>query len=191
MKRRWAAAVTVALGAALAADTRSASGAAIRVGSVLGEMAPALAVLGALGFLTVKRTRALHERTLTWPVVTGTITAAYVKARKVTSANIGRNLSTMKYHEPVIGYTYEVNGRRFKGTQLRIGGRQLEQERAIAETLVAPYAVGQAVPVHYDPAKPEESILDLAMPRWSTPWLYLSILSGGLGVLGWMLRYFR
>jgi Protein of unknown function (DUF3592) len=57
-------------------------------------------------------------------------------------------------------YSYEVQGRRFEGKRLRFGSQPHTCRKSLVRENVARYPEGASVTVHYDPAKPSESVLE-------------------------------
>lgn len=112
-----------------------------------------------------------------WPSAAGTITAAEVR-REGTSRNAT--------YVPVVRYEYEVDGRKHVGDRLRAGYLKVGW-RSTAERMLQPYPVGAGVPVRYDPADPDSSLLELETS--STPLMtavgavVLILIGGGIVVL--------
>ena len=77
------------------------------------------------------------------------------------------------FYEPVVEYSYRVNGREYHSTQLSFGGRVAGSEE-LAQAKAAQYPANTEVVVHYDPANPSNAVLDLRI-AYATPLLVLTI----------------
>ena len=73
----------------------------------------------------------------------------------------------LEFMKPVLRYRYVVNGRSHVGFRVAFSGYGVSR-RAMAD-LIRPYAVGQAVRVYYDPARPASAVLD---NRGRSDWVY-------------------
>ena len=78
------------------------------------------------------------------------------------------------FYEPVVEYSYRVNGREYHSTQLSFGERVAGSEE-LAQTKAAQYPAGTEVAVRYDPDTPSKAVLDL-MVAYATPLLVLTLL---------------
>jgi hypothetical protein len=98
----------------------------------------------------VLRTDALARR---WLTVAG----------KIESADVVEHWGDSRQYEPRILYGYSVDGRWMEGRHLRVGGpaRRYLNRRGQAEAMIAPYRPGAAVTVHYDPQRPDRSVLEM------------------------------
>lgn len=98
-----------------------------------------------------------------WPVTDGEILSAEIVVHRSDDGD---------EYEPQVRYAYRVAGHRLTGDRLRVGTRRIRSERAIARAAIAHYRAGDRVRVHYDPARPERSVLEPA-PTGSglRPWL--------------------
>ena len=94
-----------------------------------------------------------------WPTVPGSVVSCRVDVEESTD-NDG-NSST--WYNPVVTYGYAVGGRELQGTRLRFGNYRSSSQKK-AEAALAPYAVGSAPLVRYNPDKPEECVLETTKP---------------------------
>lgn len=115
-----------------------------------------------------------------WPTAQGTIQAVDVEDR-----NSGSENSHSVYY-PRLAYTYRVGNRILNGERIWLTGNQFYNHREDAVAFVGQYAVGQKVPVLYDPQDPEEAALLNEAP----PWQILLFTAAGLGWIALSL-YFR
>ena len=90
-----------------------------------------------------------------WPSVEGTVLESRVDA------------AHLEFMKPVLRYRYVVDGRSHVGFRVAFSGYGVSR-RAMAD-LIRPYAVGQAVRVYYDPARPASAVLD---NRSRSDWVY-------------------
>lgn len=105
-----------------------------------------------------------------WPIATGTITATEI---------LKGGTSRHPTFSPVVRYEYEVGGRKYSGDRLRPGYVKTGS-RAAAERMIQPYPVNASVPVRYDPADLDSSLLELKTS--SAP--MLTAIVGAMLVLG-------
>jgi hypothetical protein len=95
----------------------------------------------------------------TWPTVPGRVVAARVDVEE-SSDNDGNSTT---WYNPVVSYGYTVAGRELQGTRLRFGNYR-SASRKKAEAALAPYAVGSAPVVRYNPERPDECVLETSKP---------------------------
>jgi Protein of unknown function (DUF3592) len=109
-----------------------------------------------------------------WPTTAGIIQSSAVQA---VSAG-GRGGTT---YVPTVAYTYEVNGRRLVGTRIwhvKLGFLSVDA-REIAET----FTPGSNVIVHFNPKRPNVSLLRPGLTRYSVGWILLSCCTLLLGLV--------
>ena len=94
-----------------------------------------------------------------WPVAAGTVIGSEVREEESSDRDGG----STTWYNPVVRYRYSVGGREIEGTRLRYGNpRSASRKKAVAALL--PYAPGSTITVRYDPANPEESVLETRRP---------------------------
>jgi hypothetical protein len=94
-----------------------------------------------------------------WPTAPGRVVAARVDVEE-SSDNDGNSTT---WYNPVVTYGYSVGDRELQGTRLRFGNYR-SASRKKAEAALAPYAVGSAPLVRYNPARPDECVLETKKP---------------------------
>lgn len=94
-----------------------------------------------------------------WPTVPGRVVSCRVDVEE-SSDNDG---NTSTWYNPVVTYGYTVGDRELQGTRLRFGNYRSASHKK-AEAALAPYAPGTAPTVRYNPAKPEECVLETTRP---------------------------
>ena len=94
-----------------------------------------------------------------WPAPAGRITSSEASREASTNRDGDRTVPWV----PRVSYRYTVNGAALEGTRIRFGLDSQSREESAAT--VAPYPVGRAVTVYYDPAKPTESVLERLPPK--------------------------
>ena len=124
------------------------------------------ALLIGIGWINHRRAQA----TLAWPAAPGQVVAAVVGAQS------GEDGPT---YFPHITYTYSVGERTFQNDRLVIGGG-ITGNRGPAERIVARYPAGTNVPVYYNPANPQDAVLE----RRSGSTRFLVALGGFLFLMG-------
>lgn len=90
-----------------------------------------------------------------WPSVDGVVLESRVDDKH------------LEFRKPVLRYRYSVSGRHYVGHRVAFSGHG--GSRAAMTALIAPYAVGAQVRVHYDPAKPSRAVLNA---DGRSDWLY-------------------
>ena len=95
----------------------------------------------------------------TWPTATGRVVACEV----VEEESSDREGGTTTWYNPVVTYAYTAGGRELSGRRLRFGNYRFATRKK-AEAALAPYPVGAAPPVRYNPERPEECVLETRKP---------------------------
>jgi len=101
-----------------------------------------------------RRQRTMDARSKAWASVTGKmITSSAVE----TEDDDGNTFST-----PQVWYEYEVGGVHYLGDRLRFGAVDLlnTSREAVQDYVEALYPAGGDVTVYYDPAEPENAVLE-------------------------------
>jgi hypothetical protein len=114
-----------------------------------------------------------------WPVTGGHIVSSTVEHYR-TRVGGARSGTLTTFYEPVVEYSYRVNGREYHSTQLSFGGKAAGGEQ-VAQTKAAQYPPGTDVVVHYDPKNPSNAVLDLKV-AYATPWLVIALVFFGLAL---------
>jgi len=107
-----------------------------------------------------------------WPITGGHVVASTVEhyRTRVGGARSGRLVT---FYEPVIEYSYRVDGREYHSTQISFGGKLAGSEE-LARAKAARYPQGADVVVHYDPKNPSNAALD-AKVAYAKPLLVLAL----------------
>ncbi len=153
-----------------AASTRGLPISAVRGPALYGLLSGALALFGVLYGGTALAEAAASR---SWPAVEGQITRAEVIEHRIA----GRGISGRTY-EPVVEYTYDVDGTPFTGSRLAFALTTRETLPAVAEAQIAPYQPGEAVTVYANPNAPQRSVLERRVDLQA--WLALG---GGLALM--------
>ncbi|MBN1808753.1 MAG: DUF3592 domain-containing protein [Planctomycetes bacterium] len=123
-----------------------------------------------------------------WPSAKGRIERSSLDSRRTRSTDSrGHGRETTSYYADIM-YSYTVDGRKYSGGKVRYGASSTS--RAAADKLVEKYRAGEDVDVYYDPAKPEESVLEPGAVWQSYLMLGIGILLaiGGLLLFVWAMR---
>ena len=107
-----------------------------------------------------------------WPITGGHVAASTVEhyRARVGGARSGRLVT---FYEPVIEYSYRVEGRDYHSTQIGFGGKLAGSEE-LARAKAARYPQGAEVLVHYDPKSPSNAVLDAKVAH-ATPLLVVAL----------------
>lgn len=95
-----------------------------------------------------------------WSVAVGRVLMTQIVPRTSTTGSGGR--STAYY--PVVMYQYQVDGVSYQGDRVSFGMAMGSGSPRMAQKWIEKYQAGDQVDVYYNPAKPEESVLE---PRTS------------------------
>lgn len=106
-------------------------------------------LVGAAGFTAYVSSRSLLEAkaSVHWPSVPGRVTSSRIVMITGRHGSSGAD----------IRYAYSVGARRFDGSRLEVVS--YSSNTSYASDAVAQFQEGQDVPVYYDPAHPEKSVL--------------------------------
>jgi len=99
-----------------------------------------------------------------WPSTQGKVVVSQVGTIKKEPGDIGYNFgdSNVKNY-PQVEYTYVVDGKAFRASQIEIGETK---ELGEVEEKLARYPVGTVVDVYYNPEKPTEACLERDLPSF-------------------------
>lgn len=106
------------------------------------------ATIAGVGVRTVFQAR----ESATWPAAQGVI-----RSSTVTSQRGSKGGTTYK---PEVTYTYTVDGAEYTGNLIAYGLKGSSASRGFAQYYDNKYPEGAAVPVAYDPAHPQTSVLE-------------------------------
>ena len=101
------------------------------------------------------------KKAQTWPVVSGTVESTEIKAHKTTTKQGRSGYRTSTSYEPVVHYTYTVNGQSYTGKRIAYSGFQGAE--VTAQEKLKQYPQGGSVQVHYNPKKPQDALLEVSM----------------------------
>jgi hypothetical protein len=118
------------------------------LGFVMATFAAVGGLLAGIGWFTHRRAQASQA----WPMVLGRVTHSGV--RRSTDSDGGTS------YEPDVRYMYDVGGRAFENRRLLFGGTLNSGSSRGAEKHAARYAAGSVVQVYYNPANPQDAVLE-------------------------------
>ena len=116
----------------------------------------------------------------TWPTTVGKV----LSSRVVEEESRDRHGSSSTWYNPVVTYSYSAGGGSLQSSRIRFANMR-QGRRAKAEEIVARYPEGSAPIVRYNPAKPDEAVLETRKPG---P-LYLVMAAAGLLFIGFGLLW--
>jgi hypothetical protein len=85
------------------------------------------------------------------------------------------------WYNPVVNYSYVVEGRELRGSRLRFGNPR-SARRSKSEAAISKYVPGSSTTIRYNPEKPEDSVLETGKP--SPIYLVLAVFGVPFIVLG-------
>lgn len=98
------------------------------------------------------------RKAASWSTVTGTVLLSRVVSRTADDEGAPRH-----FHAE-LRYRYELDGAVHESSRVTFFDAGATDERPAAE-FVARFPAGASVTVHYDPARPDQAVLDPASPR--------------------------
>jgi len=134
--------------------------------------------LGALFLFLTLRARQKAKTSQGWPTAQGTVLS--VDIQEHSSYDEDDHHTSVSY-EPVVQYQYSVSGRQYTNKKIAFGATSFD--RSTAQKKAGQYAAGMAVSVHYNPNKPEESVLETSVGG-STVFMVVGILFAVIGLMG-------
>jgi hypothetical protein len=110
--------------------------------------------LGLGGFSAVRKAR----KRAAWPTVAGSILSTdVVEHRRSVSGKHGSRKSVS--YEPIIKYSYSVDGKNYSGKRIAAASENMISKRA-AEKRIGKFSSGTEILIHYDPKDPKQAVLD-------------------------------
>ena len=163
LSRRLVAAVFLILASSAPALARTTVDAGAKRGLIVSGLIGFLgfAAVGGMLFLPGWRLARRGAATPGWATVEGQVISAEVLEK--TGVYDG---DPYQYFQPKISYAYVVNGKSFTGDTIKFGLELIHYPSTDkAREWLAPYPIGAAPLVHYDPADPQNSALELGQHR--------------------------
>jgi len=111
-----------------------------------------------------------------WPTTEGIVIMSEIA--RTTSTSTGKTRKTTTNYRANVEYEYTVGGVDYKRDQISFG-QFSTSSRSQAQLVVNRYRVGESVQVHYDPDKPEVSLLEPGVGFMT----YLPAAVGGVFIL--------
>lgn len=109
----------------------------------------------AVYFMALRQSKA----SASWPTTQGEIVSSKVVREEERVERDGESTVDITYR-PEIRFGYRVGGRDYSSDSWKIGMAVSSGSPTYAETIVARYPAGRSVAVHYDPARPDEAVLE-------------------------------
>jgi hypothetical protein len=125
-------------------------------------MAIVLAVMAWRMARADKENARLWQVSAAWATIAGVIRSSRVDEQRSTSYD--PNLSTENVtstYEPKVEYSYAIGGRDYTGSRISFARLHFASEKK-AKAIAEGYAIGSTVTIAYDPADPQNSVLDRA-----------------------------
>ena len=124
-----------------------------------------IALLGLLFVGLYLRSRGRAAASQGWPETPGRVTSA--------TMNLIEDEESGDVYSPYVSYEYQVGGRSLSGSRIRFGSAS-SRDQAKAAAVLQRYPEGKAVTVYYDPARPDEAVLERSAAG-SASYLYLGV----------------
>ncbi|POZ62662.1 DUF3592 domain-containing protein [Chromobacterium alticapitis] len=121
-----------------------------------------LIAIGVAGFCWLWRQAQLANAAQDWPSTMGTVERSQVEWR----LRRGGDHNEQREYRADVRYQYKVSGQTYRSGAIRIPDAGFSSSEALARDTAGRYPVGAAVPVRYNPAKPEQACLE-AGAHWS------------------------
>jgi len=117
-----------------------------------------------------------------WPVARGRALSSKVEEYRADAGagSFGGPRGRMTLYRPVVVYEYEVDGQRYRGDRIAQSPGMNKGVTDFAQEVVQRYASGSAVDVHFNPARPGESVLE---PRVPKAWIFALVIAVALLIL--------
>lgn len=122
---------------------------------------PFLIVAAVLAWIAYRRRREAQDAVQGWSRTEGRILAAGVQSYLSRQTRQGGSTSMVTMYRPAVSYEYRAGGRSFTGNRLSMGLPLGYGSQKMAQRYVAKYSTGAPVQVYYNPANPEEAVLEL------------------------------
>lgn len=107
-----------------------------------------------------------------WPAVEGVVVASKAEGFRTRVGGAGQGNRVTMY-QPVIEYSYLVDGREYYSRRVSFGAKVSSQAQEHAARRAAKYPVGTKVAVHYNPKHPEVAVLKTAVAFQKATFLFL------------------
>lgn len=125
---------------------------------LLPAAAIAIGLGGAVQFVALRR---LKSASMRWPTVNGTIIRSeVVEEMREVHDNERTGIRRELRYRPAVRYSYHVGEKDFSGDVLQWGWSAIYSNSEQPRAIVAKYPNGVIVPVHYDPADPQNAVLE-------------------------------
>jgi hypothetical protein len=129
--------------------------------TIFGAICGAVFILGFMGvgiFLIYRsvQSRKKAEASQGWPSTIGQINESRVSHSVYTDTDGDSRDS----YTPYVEYTYQVAGQTYTGREITFGFKQGFSNASKAQAMLAKFPVGAQVNVYYDPADPQQAVLE-------------------------------
>lgn len=122
---------------------------------------PLLAILvGVAAFAQYFIQRGQQSASMRWPSVPGKITQVNIAVEQREDDSHEGQIRTIRLYRPDIRYSYNIGNRELHGSVWKWGWTALYPDEDSARKTIAKYTIGASVPVFYDPAKPDDAMLE-------------------------------
>ena len=124
----------------------------------------------------------LAQASTSWPVAEGKIVHSTIKTSRDSDSTT---------HQPIVRFTYQANGQKFRGNQVFFGDVGISSSNInYSRKITQKYPRGKTVNVFYHPSEPQLSVLEVGLTKKS----FIGVTFGALffvvgscvGILCWL-----
>ena len=116
-----------------------------------GSIAAVLGLIGLLFIVMAVRNRQRAAASAQWPQTQGIVTNVGMKTRRESEGD--------DWYDPQVQYQYGIGEQQYQGNRIAFGSSSTSAH-ARAEEIINRYAVGTPVVVYYNPAQPQQAVLE-------------------------------
>jgi hypothetical protein len=114
---------------------------------------------GIVVFFIAAKSRKSASLARSWSITEGSLLSASVKLR---SSSVSVKGTPRKSYEPVAHYSYEIDGKQYKGNRIYVS--DYSGAKSKAQTIVDKLKSTPKLTVRYNPDNPKEAVLDAKAP---------------------------
>jgi len=113
-------------------------------------------IIGAVLLVKYFQDKKKADTSQSWPSAPGRIAESYVRREDSTDSD---GYPTTSYY-PEVRYEYDLLGAQYSGDKIAFGAKTGNSNQKKTQEALVQYPVGKSVIVYYDPANPEDAVLE-------------------------------